>query len=939
MSIKRFWQAALLVAAIVAGFAAHAAFQGRETPAPIMYAHPEAVLLWFGSNASAEERYDGSAAVTGGTLLAVRGRHFSNGDSVSGNQWRAVTRRDAVAPFADIHYTEMRPGSVPEVRHQPVGVFLYLDAPPTAGIKVDTAQGAFEFVLSDLRQEPRAFLQGKVLASRVPFPEKLTTDTYEDDEPAIASLPGSVAVSWVAYKDGADRVLVRTRGPSGWQAPEEVTPRPADIFRSSLAATPSGVLWVFWSQRDGDRWFLWGRAKSNGTWAAPERISEAGSSTFHRAAASADGTVYVVWQSFRDGQSDIYLRAWRGGVWQPEARVSESRANDWEPAVAASSNGTAFVAWDSYDKGNYDIHFRSYAGGKLSELKRVTEGPRFQAHATVAADPQGRPWLAWDEGGVNWGKDQGFLIPVPLATPLHQQRWVKIAFLDGDRWQEPWPLMEDSLPPAMKVNAEHPQLLVSKGGSVTLAFRHWTRRNSRTIGSPIVWENYLSTYDGQKWSYPAAIPESGSWIEKLPALTADDGGELWAAWMTDNRPFATMIPANTDVYAAKIGSAMNLDGGQVTKRPYVEPFEEAIPVHNNDAGDVRAIRAAAINSEGKTYHIYRGDMHRHTDISQDFKYDGSLFEVYRYALDAASFDYIAPTDHQAGYDQEYSWWQGQKYADLFHVSGYFVPLFAYERSLRYPNGHRNVVWAKRGFRTLPVPPEEASGQAGAGKLYEALRQTGGISMPHSTATDQGTDWRDNDPQVEPLMEIFQGYRNSYEYEGAPRSATTLNMQAQKSGWRPAGFYWNALAKGYKLGVQSSSDHWSTHISYACLLVEGAARENLLDAIRKRHSYAATDNIILDFRARAGGREYLMGDIFTADAAPQLAVNIAGTSVIKQIDIIRDRKFIYTSRQGAKSANFTFTDAGKEKGESWYYVRVLQEDGQLAWSSPIWITLR
>jgi hypothetical protein len=23
-------------------------------------------------------------------------------------------------------------------------------------------------------------------------------------------------------------------------------------------------------------------------------------------------------------------------------------------------------------------------------------------------------------------------------------------------------------------------------------------------------------------------------------------------------------------------------------------------------------------------------------------------------------------------------------------------------------------------------------------------------------------------------------------------------------------------------------------------------------------------------------------------------------------------------------------------EAWYYVRVLQEDGQLAWSSPIWV---
>src|ERR1700682_439076 len=87
---------------------------------------------------------------------------------------------------------------------------------------------------------------------------------------------------------------------------------------------------------------------------------------------------------------------------------------------------------------------------------------------------------------------------------------------------------------------------------------------------------------------------------------------------------------------------------------FTEPFVEAIPVHNNDAADVAAVRAFAIANEGKEYKIYRGDMHRHTDVSQDFKYDGSLLELYRYALDAAAFDYIAATDHQAGYDQEFT---------------------------------------------------------------------------------------------------------------------------------------------------------------------------------------------------------------------------------------------------------------------------------------------
>jgi len=54
-------------------------------------------------------------------------------------------------------------------------------------------------------------------------------------------------------------------------------------------------------------------------------------------------------------------------------------------------------------------------------------------------------------------------------------------------------------------------------------------------------------------------------------------------------------------------------------------------------------------------------------------------------------------------------------------------------------------------------------------LYPYLRQNRGIAMSHSIVTDQGTDWRDNDPLLEPLVEIYQGYHAGYEYEGASRT--------------------------------------------------------------------------------------------------------------------------------------------------------------------------
>ena len=36
-----------------------------------------------------------------------------------------------------------------------------------------------------------------------------------------------------------------------------------------------------------------------------------------------------------------------------------------------------------------------------------------------------------------------------------------------------------------------------------------------------------------------------------------------------------------------------------------------------------------------------------------------------------------------------------------HARDAFTPMFTYERSVAYPMGHRNCMFAKRGVRTLP----------------------------------------------------------------------------------------------------------------------------------------------------------------------------------------------------------------------------------------------
>jgi len=120
-------------------------------------------------------------------------------------------------------------------------------------------------------------------------------------------------------------------------------------------------------------------------------------------------------------------------------------------------------------------------------------------------------------------------------------------------------------------------------------------------------------------------------------------------------------------------------------------------------------------------------------------------------------------------------------------------------------------------------------------------------------------------------------------------------------------------------------------------VEDFTRQGILDAMRKRHAYAATDNIVMDFRIEntAAGTA-LMGDIVNSGTRPKLVARILGTAPIKQIDVIKNNTYIHKLTPNVNAASFEYVDNAIQPGENYYYVRAEQTDGQLVWSSPIWI---
>ena len=898
----------------------------------------------FGLNDKQGRAWDGSITAASGEIVNLRNWRPRPDDRVEGNRtWSLSTRQ---GPAFQVRAWEKERLTNPPVFINTVGVIADIRTTENTKLRVETKNGTFEVNPNAVEAgTPHRFLNEAVEVDLVPAAQVVSDPSSQSEFAAIQAGSGNdVWVAWVAWQNGGNQVRVRRFDGTSWAGAEEIAGAHRDIYQVRLGRDGKGGIWAIWSAQVNGNWDLYARRFDGKAWSNAERLTtDAQPDINQRTATDSAGNLWLVWQGFRNGTSDVFARRYDGSAWSAEERVSTSPANDWDPAIAADSAGRVYVAWDTYDKGNYDILLRTFGAGRWSEVSAVASTPKFEAYVSLACDRQNRLWAAWNESGIQWGKDTGFLVQ-KSGTQLYEWRTIAAAVREssGD-WREPVQDINSALPPDLRDFNDLPTLQSDGAGRVWLFFRHRTLRIRdvpfKAPAHRAAWELFGTTYDGGHWITPVAVPFSHGRTEMRGAFTATAGGPIFAAWATDNRDFEEFLFERAEVYTGRLPEIRTPPRPlPMMLKPRAQPELTVFSVHENEPADLRRIRDYTIQSEGKTYKIYRGDTHRHTEFSMDGNFDGSLLEAYRYAIDAISLDFLGVSEHNGlgGPDIAYINWLLQQRVDVFHLPGTFTPLFAYERSVGYPNGHRNVIFSRRGNPTLAIPPEEQKAQTGAKALYDYLKKNQGIAISHTSATTMGTDWRDNDPEVEPLVEIYQGDRVSAEYEGAPKAAWRGGPASQIGGFRPAGYVWNAWAKGYKLGVQSSSDHLSTHISYAATIAADSSREGLLEAMRKRHSYGATDNIILDYRLQAGGREYLQGDIVDARGDFRLWVKVIGTQPVRQIDIIKNNTFVHTRQPLEKEATFTFTDNQPSPGESYYYVRALQVDENIAWSSPIWV---
>jgi len=373
------------------------------------------LFIVFGVTDKEPTNWSGEISVSPGQILALSGWRLGPKAAIEGNRFFLNSRlagpqqKQIISP----------------------GLFVTLQAPDDATVRVATKQGEFSFRLGEIVfGQPKLFLGGRVRVERTPASFRLTSAATEEDFPvAVIDAKGNLWMAFTVYTHGGqpnlgsplteepkdfeflrpkgngDQIwLVRFDG-KNWSEPMPVTENGLDVWKPTVAVDGKGSVWVIWSQNLKGNWELMARRYDliSRQWGKVERLTNAEGADINAVSTTdAKGTVWVAWQGWRDGNFDIWLM--RLDERKP-IRISTSNANDWSPAIAATKDGSVFVAWDTYDRGNYDVWLAQVHGGKVTQRIPVAQTLRFEARPQLLVDAQSRIWVAYEEGDVSWGKD------------------------------------------------------------------------------------------------------------------------------------------------------------------------------------------------------------------------------------------------------------------------------------------------------------------------------------------------------------------------------------------------------------------------------------------------------------------------------------------------------------------------------------------------------
>ena len=367
-----------------------------------------------------------------------------------------------------------------------------------------------------------------------------------------------------------------------------------------------------------------------------------------------------------------------------------------------------------------------------------------------------------------------------------------------------------------------------------------------------------------------------------------------------------------------------------------------------------------VAENGDPLRLYWGDLHTHTADCDGL---GTVAEALEYARDVAGMDFGATSCHDRMLTPE-RWEKICQTTQALNEEGRFVTLAGYEYTASQTGGHKNVYYYDgEGPLHRHIDPGLDDPRA----LLSKLKRGKALAIPHHTPhPTMTTDWRFHDPEVQRLVEIYSEWGSS-EYIGTPRPICR-HHQREKCPSVKGSTVQDALARGHRLGFVGGSDNHSGQLGYCDLMgrfgrrrayrggitavfAKALTRDALWQALYARRCYATT-GVRMIIRFRVG--DHVMGEGIELPDPSELrqravSVQVLGTNTIESVSLLRNNEIIHSVRGSSDKAAFEYADrdalndipaiTDRESRTVFYYVRVIQEDGEMGWASPIWFHWR
>ncbi|MFA5250687.1 MAG: DUF3604 domain-containing protein, partial [Parachlamydiales bacterium] len=247
------------------------------------------------------------------------------------------------------------------------------------------------------------------------------------------------------------------------------------------------------------------------------------------------------------------------------------------------------------------------------------------------------------------------------------------------------------------------------------------------------------------------------------------------------------------------------------------------------------------------------------------------------------------------------------------------------------------------------------------KIYKTTPAKEFISIPLFTQNEKtGFDFKDFNPDFERVVEIYNAWGSAEN----PKNQNLRSLSGKLTKELVDGTLQKALENNCRFGFVAgglddrsifdgfySSDQKQYSPGLTAIYARSQTREALFDALYNRHCYATTGaKIVLGFNI-AGAP---MGSELSTQTKPGLLYNrfitgfVAGEKNLKEITIFRSGKVLAHFTPNESSFSFSLDDSemldkialqpAQGAPFVYYYVRAVQENGEMAWGSPIWVDL-